>query len=372
MFCIKASIPVYYTIQAMLFYETAQILEEKMWKMSLNSIWLSFIFIPLLFLLVYTTDARALVAFFTALAGLSPLWLPIILLGYLWISWIHYVRHIYWFGIDSVLLEIQLPPEVEKSPLGVELFLTSIFHTGSETTFINRIWQGRFRNTWSLEIASIEGRIGFYIHARRAWRNAIEGRIYGQYPEAKIIEVEDYVSKIPYNNEEYDMWCGEYGKPPVKPQAAPIRTYIDYELNKGTDEPTTTIDPITSIIEVFNNMGKDEYVWMQIVMRAHAKEDWFGLYKFKDEFKGKAEEYIKKKVANAAKRAKEIVTEELKLEDKTQQAQATARMTVLTEEEKEEIKAIERNMNKLVYECGLRVVYIAKKDKFKGITGAFL
>ena len=168
------------------------------------------------------------------------------------------------------------------------------------------------------------------------------------------------------------MWCGEYGKFANKPQAAPIKTYVDYELDKETDEPATRVDPITSILELFNNIGQGEYAWMQIIMRAHAKEDWFGMYKFADAFTQQAHEYIKKKVAGAAKRAKEIVVEELKIEDKTQQAQATARMTMLTEEEKEEIKAIERNMGKLVYECGVRAVYIAKKEKFKGITGAFL
>ena len=34
--------------------------------------------------------------------------------------------------------------------------------------------------------------------------------------------------------------------------------------------------------------------------------------------------------------------------------------------------AIERNMKKPIYECGIRVVYVAKKEKFKGINGAFL
>lgn len=356
----------------MVLYETARILEDKMWKMALNPLWLAFAAVPIFAVVVYGTDPAALRAFFTALTALSPLWLPIILLAYLWISWIHYVRHIYWFGIDNVLLEIQLPPEVEKSPLGIELFLSSIFHTGSETTFLNRIWQGRFRNTWSLEIASIEGKIGFYVHCRRIWRNAVEGRIYGQYPEAKIVEVEDYVSKIPYNNEQYDMWSGEYGKT-GKAWVAPIKVYEEFGLTEDLDEPKSRTDPITNLLEVFSTMGKDEYVWLQIIMRAHAKEDWFGMYKFGDAMTKNAHTRIHDIVAGAAKRAKEIAAHELGLKEEAQQAQVAGRgMTMLTEEEKEEIKLIERNMGKFVYECGIRVVYIAKKEKFKGITGAFL
>ena len=355
----------------MLFYDTARILEDKMWKMSLNIIWIAFLLFPLLGFVVWAVDTNSFYSFFTAVAVLSPLWFPLFLFGYLWISWIHYVRHLYWFNTEWVLLEIQLPPEVEKSPLAVELFLNSIFHTGSETTFINRIWQGRFRNTWSLEIASIEGRIGFYLHGRKAWQSALEGRLYGQFPEAKVFEVEDYVSKIPYNNDEYDMWCGEYGK--IEPQAAPIKTWEEFELGEDLDEPKTRTDPLTNLLEVFSNAGKGEYMWMQIIMRAHAKEDYFGLYRFKDSLKEKMKEHIQKIVAEAAERAKLIAEKNLKIEDERQVAQVVGRgMTMLTEEEKDRIKAMERNFGKFVYECGVRIVYVAKKEQYKGITGAFL
>ena len=355
----------------MLLYETARVLEDKLWKMSFNSIWLSFLLFPLLGLFVWAVDPSAFYAFFTALAVFSPLWLPVFIFSYLWTSWIHYVRHVYWFNTEWVLLEIQLPPEVEKSPLAIELFLNSLFHTGSETTFLHRVWQGRFRNTWSLEIASLEGRIGFYVYGRKAWQSAMEGRIYGQFPEAKIAEVEDYVSKIPYNNEEYDMWCGEYGK--QEPQAAPIKIWEEFGLGEDLDEPKSRTDPLTNMLEVFSNMGKDEYVWMQVIMRAHSKEDWFGLYRFGDSLKKNAKEHINGIVTEAAERAKHIAEHELKVEDKGQVAQIVGRgMTMLTEEEKEKIKAIERNLGKFVYECGVRVVYVAKKEVYKGITGAFL
>lgn len=355
----------------MLLWSTAEILEEKLYKMSFNVVWLSFVAVPLFAGVVYVTDPDAFVAFLTMFAALSPIWLPIILLGYLWISWLHYIRHLTFFGIDNVLLEVQLPPQIEKSPMGIELFLQSIFHTGGETTFINRMWQGKFRNTWSLEIASLEGRIGFYIHCRRIWRNSVESRIYGQYPEAKIMEVEDYISKIPYNNEEWDMWCGEYGKK-GNSLIAPIKTYEEFELHEELDEPKTRTDPMTNMLEVFAMMKQGEYVWMQIIMRAHAKEDWFGFFKFGDAMKNNAHKRINDIVAGAAKRAKGIAEHDLKF-DKEAAAQVSGRgMTMLTDEEKEEIELTEKNMNKFIFECGIRVVYVARKDKFRGINGAFL
>lgn len=352
-------------------HDTARILEDKIKRMALNIVWLSFIIIPLLALLVVGTDPAAFAAFLSALVLLSPVWLPVFLIVILWIAWIQYIRHKFWYTSDMVVIYIQPPPEITKSPHAMEIFLTALFHTGSETTFLNRVWQGRFRNTWSIELASVEGRVGFYMHLRRMWKDSIETRLYGQYPEAKITEVEDYIAKIPFNLEEYDMWCGEFGKQAIKPGAAPVKTYIDFGLDKDTDTPETTVDPIINMLEILSSLGKDEYAWMQIIMRAHAKEDYFGFYRFGDPFKKEAEEYIRGKIASAAKRAKEIAAEQL-MADETQQAQIAGRgMTMLTEEEKNEIAAIERNMNKPVYECGLRVCYVAKKERFRGINGAF-
>jgi hypothetical protein len=94
----------------------------------------------------------------------------------------------------------------------MELFLTTLHNAGGEPTILRRAWHGHFRAVWSLEIASIEGHIHYYIHLRRAWKNIVEARLYGQFPEAKVTEVEDYFAKIPFNLEEYNLWGSEYKK----------------------------------------------------------------------------------------------------------------------------------------------------------------
>src|SRR5262249_34185776 len=144
--------------------------------------------------------------------ALSPIWLPLYLFTALYITWVHYVRYKYWFWRETGVLEIQLPPDVVKSPLSMEIFLNSFWTTGSETTMFDRILRGGFRSIWSLEIASNEGRISYYIHGPKVWMPAIEARIYGQFPEAKVFKVDDYVSKIPFNLKEYDIWGEEFRK----------------------------------------------------------------------------------------------------------------------------------------------------------------
>ncbi len=297
----------------------------------------------------------------------SPIWLPFFLGTILLITWVHYIRYRFWFGRELSILEIQLPAEVSKSPLAVELFLSSIYNTGSETTFLNRLWRGGFRPIWSLEIASNEGQISFYIHGMKVWMPAVEARIYGQFPEAKIFEVDDYVSKVNFNLEEYDLWGGEYMK--NDPQAQPFKTYVDFELDKNTDTPEIKVDPITNILEVMNNMGKDQYLWMQIILKAHsgAGFDWYGFYENVDTYVEDGRAKIQAIMQGAGKRSKAV-----QAELKEDGANAGSPTMSLTEGERDIIKGIEHSFTKNVFEVGLRILYIAKKEKFHGINGAFL
>lgn len=292
---------------------------------------------------------------------LSPVWLPIYLFRFFWLQWMHYVRYMFWFGQEWVLLEIQLPPEVQKSPLAMELFLASIWNSGGESTFIARLWEGKFRAVWSLEIASNEGRVAFYIHTRKAWRTLIESRLYGQYPEAKITEVDDYAVKVPYNIEEYGMYGLEYKK--SDPDALPIKTYADYQLDKDTETPETKVDPISNMLELMGSLGQGEYMWLQFIIKARKKDEWYGFYIEHDHWKNPAKEKIHEITKSAIKRAQELT------DDPAEKKKVGSRgAMLLTGGEKEQVEAIERSLTKLVFEGGMRGLYIAKKDKFNGIN----
>ncbi len=322
--------------------------------------------IALLLLIGYAAlnDPATISATLAMLVALSPIWLPLFLGIILFITWIHYVRYKFWFSREKGLLEIQLPAEVTKSPAAMEVFLASIWTTGGETTFLDRVLRGGYKATWSLEIASNEGRISFYIHALKVWHSAIEARIYGQFPEARIVAVDDYVSKVPFNLNEYELWGGEYMK--NFPQAAPIRTYIDFELDKNADTPETKVDPMTNIWELMNNVGKDQYLWYQLVIKAHNSFEWYGFPESKKRYieEGKAE--IEKIMKAAAKRS-------LSVRKDLQDTESSSSPTMsLTEGERDIVKGIEHSFTKNPFEVGIRVLYIAKKEKFHGIWGAYL
>jgi hypothetical protein len=332
--------------------------------------------IPLAFLVLLAflgaVDPAAVSGTLAMVVALSPIWLPIGLAIFFWITWMHYIRYMFWFKQEFVLLEIQLPPEVEKSPLSMELFLTAMYNSGGESTFIARIWKGQFRAIFTLEIASNEGQIKFYLHCRKAWKNVLEARLYGQFPEARVTEVPDYVAPIPYNDGAYSLWGAEFAKTakvgghPV--DAMPIKTYIDYALDKSPDKPEMQTDPISNLVEFLGQIGQGEYVWMQIIMRARKKDEWYGFYTSGDPWKKPAQDKINELTNQAIKRAQGFIGGEGDDAKKEKEKVGSRGAMLLTGGEKLQVEAIERNLTKNVFECGIRVMYLARNEDFKGIN----
>lgn len=355
-----------YTIARMPLHHTAEkILNHQKLGIdgwNIEAIIVSTIGFILLFIVAAIADPAAVWSFFVALLTLMPFWLPPFLAIIFWVTWMHYIRYMFWFNWNYIVLEVQLPQEVEKSPLAMETFLTALHNAGGETTFIARIWKGTFRAVWALEIASNEGRVGFYIHMRKDWKSVVEARLYGLFPDAKILEVDDYVSKIKFNLKDYDIFGAEYqkpGGPTASPNALPIKTYVDFGMDKDPKEENK-IDPISSIVELLGQVGKDEHYWFQIIMRTRRRDEWYGFYLGGDVYKDRGKKEIQNIMAGAAKRAQEVLESLEVVEGKVS--------SLLTDGEKRRIDAIERSMSKLVFECGFRVIYMAKKDRFTGVN----
>ena len=344
-----------------MFHHRAEVINKFLKDWKFEPVVISSVGVFLLAMLVATYDPAVISACLAMIIARSPIWLPMYLGVILWILWIDYIRFLFWFSQDMVLLEIQLPQELSKNPGAMELFLTSFWNASGEGTILARAWKGSYRPIWSLEIASNEGRIGYYIHMRRAFRNIIEARLYGQFPEAKIIEVDDYAARIPFNLKEYDIFGAEYAKRAL--DALPIKTYIDYGLDKDPKEEFK-IDPLSQILELIGQIGANEHYWIQIILKPRRNEsEWYGIRSGEDVFGKKGKEEIQNLITNAAKRVGEIA------KDEAAQKQALSRgSALLTQAERERLERIERSMSKLVFEVGMRVVYLAKKENFDGVN----
>jgi len=321
---------------------------------------------PIAFLLLVwlaaVLDPDAVAGTFAMVVALSPIWLPIYLFVFFWSTWIHYIRLLFWFDQKHILLHIELPPEVSKSPLAMEVFLVAIYQTGGEGDFISRIWKGKSRPHWALELVGNEGRVDFYLYMRESWRNMLEAKLYGQFPEAKVTLVDDYVNKVPFTPETHGMWGHEFKKSDI---ALPIRTYIDYGLDKNTDTPEVQVDPITNVLEHMSEMGPGEYLWLQFVIRArkNKSDEWYGFYLGKDSYEDGVKKALQKITKGAIERAQGLT------DDPAEKKKVGSRgSTLLSPGEREQVEAIEHSKSKSLFEVGIRGLYIAEEGKFKGIN----
>ena len=112
---------------------------------------------------------------------LAPVWLPFLLMGGAKSIWYVLKRSEFIANQKYILLEIKPPRNLVKTPLAMETFLSSIHFTGGEATWYDR-FRGGVRPSFSLEIASFEGQVHFFIWTRAAFRRSVEGQLYAQYP----------------------------------------------------------------------------------------------------------------------------------------------------------------------------------------------
>ena len=278
-----------------------------------------------------------------------PVWVPLILLHVAWSAWLEYIRRLWIKNQGSIFLEIRLPKDQPKSPAAMEFFLQGIWENANISTEIDAFWEGKLREWFSLEIVSVGGEVRFFIWAFPRWRKIIESRIYAQFPGAEVFEAEDYALGLRYDPEKFSF--SGINTALVKPDAYPIKTYIEYELDKSKgDEQEEIIDPITPVIEYLGTLKPGEIAGIQILLRAHAKESYlYGRLITKKDW----QDDIKKAIKDMIEEDAFIKPEEGK----------PATMLNLSKSQTETVASIQRNAGKLAFDTMIRVLYTAPKDQ---------
>jgi len=206
--------------------------------------------------------------------------------------WHHYRQERFIMGIKWVLLEIHVPRDVIKSPAAMELIFSNAFYHKSMKGFWEEFMIGAPWLWFSLEIVSIDGRVHFYVRTPSRIRGLVETEIYAQYPQAKVIEVEDYTMNVPQYTKDgnWNVWGAEFTK--KLDDARPIKTYKQMEDMKSGIKEEYRIDPITPTIEFLGSLSKGQQMWIQIVIRQSIKKYHSHTGKHVD-FDAHAEEYMK-------------------------------------------------------------------------------
>ncbi|HRY30921.1 MAG TPA: hypothetical protein P5328_00820 [Candidatus Paceibacterota bacterium] len=293
---------------------------------------------------------------------LLPILITVFLVVFLLNYWAGYLKNRFLSEQKYALLRIIPPRDVFKSPAAMELFINALHQVGGDPNPVEKYWKGGARPWFSLEIASNGGDVGFYIWTRQNMSEYLQTQIYAQYPGIEVAEVEDYVDGVDLGSGKYDLWGAELTL--TEPDPVPIMTYIDYGLDKTATEEEQKIDPITPTLEFLGSIKPGEFAWIQIIVRAHKKEDkdpksWFGKT---DLWKDDAKKLIQK------------IREESLVELDTGTGKTKAPLA--TKGQMEKISAIERSISKLPFDAGIRCLYIAEKDAFNktnvgGMVGSF-
>ncbi len=299
--------------------------------------------------LLYKFNTEILPLIYKILFVMSPIFVPIILIYMGVILWVRYVQLKYISRQKPVLLEIKIPKDIQKSPLAMEILLGVMQQSGA-ATYTEAYIDGKVAPWFSLELVSIEGQIHFYIWgSEKKFKTLLEAQIYAQYPTVEIYEVpneEDYVKQFLYNPPKNFMWGLQFGL--TGKDVYPIKTYVDYNMDKDQKDEYR-IDPMTAILEYLGSASKGNQIWIQILIRKHAKQ---GL----KEFKLREKVDWKKEASDEIKDIKEKATPETKGD--------FPGFPNMTKGQTETIAAIERGISKIPFDTCMRGFYLAEGEYF--------
>lgn len=209
-----------------------------------------------------------------------------------WRFWLMYVQQKHLSNLKWTMLEIRLPKEINVSPEAMETAMTAFLQSGGLSNWFVKNINGNMPIFFSLEIASLEGSVHFYIRTQQKFKQLIENNLYSQYPGIEVRETEDYTQKVfiehRQNPSEANLWgitwtpTGEFDTKIENPSGKKggdgkretykmegdykmFKTYVDYGLNKNPKEEYK-IDPLTPLLEWMGSLGKGEYGWYQIII----------------------------------------------------------------------------------------------------------
>lgn len=290
---------------------------------------------------------------------------------FLWaivIGWVNWKQNIFNSKKQWVLLAIQVPRLHEQTPRAVDNMFAYLAGAHSANSWTEDWIIGRTQDTISIEIASIDGNVQFFIRTTRALRDLVEAAIYSQYPDAEIAEVEDYTLKVPqhYPDEEWDLWGTQFI--PVKSDVFPLKTYPYFE-DKVSGEFK---DPLAAMLESLSRLHPGEQAWFQIVLTPIPQK----------EFQKKAESMVKKLAGQKVTPKKSLLEHaaDLPLTAMSAIAQEVmggggdgkpvkketnpllSKLLHMTEGEKIVVAGVEEKLSKIVYLAKMRFIYVGKKE----------
>lgn len=203
---------------------------------------------------------------------------PVILAVLLRDVWLLYIRRALLMKAEWLTLEIKIPTEILKTPKAMEQVFSavySIYSYGTANEFVAKYWEGKMEKWMSFEMMGMKGGVYFFVRLPKDTRKLVESAIYSQFPNAEIVETDDYMNLLPETlpSKTYDLWGAEISL--VKDSVYPIKTYHLFE----EEVEERRIDPVGTIAEVMSNLKEGEYILIQYIISPTSKltgDDFIG------------------------------------------------------------------------------------------------
>lgn len=298
---------------------------------------------------------------------------------FLWLAWhifthlwVESRRHKFGMAKQWMVLAIDIPRLTEQTPRAVENIFAHWAGAHGPNSWKEEWIDGRTQDTISIEIVSINGHVQFLVRTTRNFRDLIEASIYAQYPDAEIVEVEDYTKKVPHHfpDKEWDVFGTEMIPPKHGLDLYPLRTYPEFE-DKISGELK---DPLAVLLENMSRLGPGEQAWYQIVLTPIDQKD----------FRSKGEALIKKLTGQKVEVKKGLLDKVFELPltlmnlileatglitppvaKKPDQNPLNSRMWTMTPGERKVVEAVENKSAKIAYLAKVRFMLVTKKELMK-------
>lgn len=289
---------------------------------------------------------------------------PIILFPFVRNIWL-FSRNIR-FGLSKsfILLEIKFPKEILKTPKAMEIALSGIHGTVNVIDFRDKWIKGETQPSFSLEIAGIDGMMHLFVHCERKYQHLVEAKLYAQYPELEIKEVEDYTHKVPQDipNNSWDLWGADMVL--LKDEAYPMRTYEFFE----DIEEERRFDPLSSLAEVISKLQEGEQLWIQLIISPRLDFEWIkNSKKISEKLLGRKEPPSSPGILGGiaeffANGIKILGGKEPEWRGGEEKKEDDSNFMRLSRGEQRIIEAVEDKRAKAGFKTTIRTIYLARKD----------
>ncbi len=266
---------------------------------------------------------------------LSPLWLAPLLAYVAWPLWLTQVRLQYASRIRYRTYELKAGDNTPRTAKPFESVLYSLYHR-AELDKVNTFLKGEVRLPFSFEITASGGIVKMYVHAAEALAPKIITQLLAEYPDLDIDEVDDYALDSARARQFPRLTMREYAL--ALPDPYPLATYESYEHEK------VRRNVFAELLEDLVRVSEHEEVWVSLMVRPHQRDWGKGAWEWREEPTDTLHEDAKAAIQSIVGKSGDI--------------------RGLPAAKRELVESIEHGLKKPSFDCGLRVVYRAKRLYF--------